>query len=242
MKQKIVSVLKKIWQEKNNIIYTLIALGIIFCGFLVYKSCGESVNKTEYVDSTGVHHVEYNSSDFSALKKENKQLYDSLKQYKNQIDYLVQFNYNKGYNTGKVITKTTTKEVPVYIKDESGKYVEYNEEAKTYEYKNEPNDTLQYNLKINSTREPNWYELNVKTYDKITIVNKDDGNNKNHLTINTDNKADVSDVTVFKKKEKKHIMNVISVGPTVGYGYSLKSHKLEPFIGISISYNIFGKK
>ena len=242
MKQIITKILKKLWQERSNILYTLISLAIIVIGFWAYKSCQGKFNKTEYVDSTGVHHVEYNSSDFSALKKQNKQLYDSLKQYKNQIDYLIQFNYNKGYNTGKVITKTTTKEVPVYIKDNSGNYVEYNEEAKTYEYKNEPNDTLQYNLKINSTREPNWYELNVKTHDKITIVNKDEGNNKNHLTINTDNKADVSDVTVFKKKEKKHIMNVISIGPGIFYGYDVKQHKTTYGIGITLSYNIFGKK
>lgn len=241
------NILTLIKENKKSIIWiaaTLTLFILIFLGINALKSCNSKTDKIEYTDSSKVHHVYYEDGSFSNLKKENKDLYDSLKKYKQQINFLVQFNYDKSYNTGKVQVKTkeTIKKVPVYIKTENGKYIEYTEEAKTYEYENKPNDTINYKLKINSTREPNWYELNVKMHDKITVVNKDDGNGKNHLTINTNNKADVSDVTVFKKKEKKHIMNVISIGPTVGYGYSLKSHKLEPFIGVSISYNIFGKK
>ena len=97
-------------------------------------------------------------------------------------------------------------------------------------------------MQINSTREPNWYSLNVKLHDKITIVNKDEGNGVNHLTIKTDNKADISNVTTFKKKEKKNIFNRISIAPGVFYGYDFKSKQMGYGVGITIGYNIFGSK
>lgn len=210
----------------------LIALAIIIV--TVVKQCigtnSSTKNKIEYNDSANVKHIIYNSSSFSSLKSQNKQLYDSLKQYKNQIDYLAKFNYDKSYTTDKVITKKST--------ETSAENVN----AKTFEYYSNPNDTFNYTLKINSEKEPNWYQLNVKLHDNITIVNKETEKNENHMTISSDNKADINDVTVFKKKEKKNIFNKIAIGPQIGYGYSPTSKKLEPYIGIGISYNIFGRK
>lgn len=57
-------------------------------------------------------------------------------------------------------------------------------EPMTFEYTSEPNDTFQYNLKVNAVTEPYWYLLNVQTNDKFTIVNKKtDGSELNQITI-----------------------------------------------------------
>jgi len=219
----------------------LFAFFVVLFGYYKYTNHWKA-QKIEYVDSTGTYHKQYNEGDFNELKKENKELYDSLKKYKDKIDFLTQFNYDKSYNSGKVVVKTKEVQTPTYVKDKDGKYVEKVEDAKTYEYENEPNDSFNYKLQINSTREPNWYSLNVKLHDKITIVNKDEGNGVNHLTIKTDNKADISNVTTFKKKEKKNIFNKIAIAPGVFYGYDFKSKQMGYGVGITIGYNIFGSK
>lgn len=180
----------------------LFAFFVVLFGYYKYTNHWKA-QKIEYVDSTGTYHKQYNEGDFNELKKENKELYDSLKKYKDKIDFLTQFNYDKSYNSGKVVVKTKEVQTPTYVKNEDGQYVENIEEAKTYEYENEPNDSINYKLQINSTREPNWYSLNVKLHDKITIVNKDEGNGVNHLTIETDNKADISNVTTSKRKKRR---------------------------------------
>ena len=46
--------------------------------------------------------------------------------------------------------------------------------------------------------------------------------------------------TVYQtiNKPKK---NLITIGVNVGYGYTFKSKKLEPFIGLGINFNLFNK-
>ena len=239
--KKIINFLKNNKKVIKCCVLILFAFFVVLFGYYKYTNYRKA-KVIEYVDSTGTYHRQYNEGDFNELKRENKELYDSLKKYKDKIDFLTQFNYDKSYNSGKVVVQTKDVQTPTYVKNKDGQYVENIEEAKTYEYENEPNDSINYKLQINSTREPNWYSLNVKLHDKITIVNKDEGNGVNHLTIETDNKADISNVTTFKKKKKKNIFNKIAIAPGVFYGYDFKSKQMGYGVGITIGYNIFGTK
>ena len=239
--QKLISFLKK---HKNVILYGILMIIVALLTLIGLHTCDvlRRTKKIEYTDSASVHHVKYNYGKFSDLKKENEQLYDSLKKYKKQIDYLVQFTYEKTYTTNKVVIKKESDAQQTYTKNQDGNLVENIEEAKTYEYSNEPNDSINYQLKINSTREPNWYSLDVKMHDRITIVNKNEGNGDNHLTISTDNKAEISNTTVFKKKRKKNIFNKIAIVPGIYYGYDIKNKSIGYGVAVTIGYNIFGTK
>ena len=230
--------------HKNSIMCGITMVVAIFMCLIGVHMCRKlkKAKKIEYTDSICVHHVKYNDGKFSDLKKENEQLYDSLKKYKKQIDYLVQFTYEKTYTTNKVVIKKESDAQQTYTKNQDGNLVENIEEAKTYEYSNEPNDSINYQLKINSTREPNWYSLDVKMHDRITIVNKNEGNGDNHLTISTDNKAEISNTTVFKKKRKKNIFNKIAIVPGIYYGYDIKNKSIGYGVAVTIGYNIFGTK
>ena len=230
--------------HKNSIMCGITMVVAIFMCLIGVHMCSKlkKAKKIEYTDSICVHHVKYNDGKFSDLKKENEQLYDSLKKYKKQIDYLVQFTYEKTYTTNKVVIKKESDAQKTYTKNQDGNLVENIDEAKTYEYSNEPNDSINYQLKINSTREPNWYSLDVKMHDRITIVNKNEGNGDNHLTISTDNKAEISNTTVFKKKRKKNIFNKIAIVPGIYYGYDIKNKSIGYGVAVTIGYNIFGTK
>ena len=104
---------------KKKCFYVIIALFIITC-FLSwfnhqqYEKSRKLIEEIEYYDSLNNYNKIYYSKSFAALKKENKELYDSLKQYKNQIDYIVQFYHEKEYNTGHVISKPIIKDSTVY--------------------------------------------------------------------------------------------------------------------------------
>lgn len=174
------------------------------------------------------------------LKRENRELYDSLEMYKEKLDYAIQFSYTKKYNTDTVwITKTKKVYTPVEI-EKIKEEVRNDSTVMTYEYENDKNDSINYKLKIGSTAEPKWYALDMQVSDKFTIVNKKDGN-VNTTNIESGNKGEITNVTVFNKKEKTRVMNKIAIGPSISFGYDFAHKKLAPTIGISVTYNLFGK-
>ena len=165
------------WIKNNKniiicILISLICIGLIY--FTYSKIYNGKIFKENivYVDSTKTANVIYDEGSFSDLKKENKELYDSLKKYKDEITYLLQFKYKKEYDTGKIITK--------YVVINGDSIAANEDSVKIYEYGNNENDTIHYNLKIGSKVEPNWYQLRTVVNEKFTIVNKklDDGVNK----------------------------------------------------------------
>lgn len=155
------------------------------------------------------------------LKKENKELYDSIKNIKDKVTFVTQFKYKKVY-----VVDT------VYIKP-----IQPNDTIKTFAYSNaNQNDSLNYNLSIGSTREPNWYKLDISVGDKFTIINKKDGD-INSTIINSGNNGVIEDVTVFNKKQK-HFWDRFGAGPQFGFGYGLVKKEFDFYVGIGVTYDL----
>ena len=209
----------------NAIVYAIAFLAVGYAVYNVAVECstGNIVPPISYTDTTGTYNKLFYESEISELKKENKELYDSLKDSRDKIAFLVQFTASRHYSTGKVVLNGDTI-VP--------------QESKTFEYE-DSNDTLSYNLKINAEKEPNWYSLDVSTKDKYTIVDKEYENGLNHVTIDG-GVTDISDVTAYKKEEGKSILKRLAVGPTISFGYDMANKRLSPIVGIGITYNLFG--
>ena len=219
---------------KNKCLIIVLSLLLVIAALIGYthykiENSYKKINEIEFKDSLNRYNKIYYETTINELKKTNKQLYDSLDASKNMIDFLVQFNAKQEYKTGKVIIKhDTIYEDTTKVKD-----------AKTFEYSNvNPNDTMNYKLKINSTEEPNWYSLDISTSTKYTIVNKDYGNNTNHITIDGGgNTTDISNVTVFKKK-KKTFWSRFGVGPSVTAGYDVINKNFGVMPGVSVTYDL----
>ena len=223
---------------KEKCIYVVIILFLMVCGLVWFAyDCKEKTNnlveEVEYYDSLHRYNKIYYSKAFSALKKENKQLYDSLKQYKDKIDFILEFTHESSHNTGVVTTKPVIKDsvvhdtVPLIVP----------QIARTYEYKGEQTDTFQYKLNVNSYTEPLWYSLDVKVKNKFTIVNKE-VNGTNHLVIDPHGNGTVDDVTVFHKDKKKTVWDRISVGPSVTAGYDLVNKQWGITAGASVTFDL----
>ena len=227
---------KKLYEKYSSwIIAILIVLIIGLVAYFNYKlqQKQKEIDEIEYTDTTGTYHKLYYEKKFKELKKENRELYDSLKQYKDKIDYIVQFYHEKEYNTGQVHTKPNIKDSTVY---DTIPIIIPNV-AKTYEYVSEPNDTFQYKLSVNSFTEPNWYSLNAKVKNKFTIVNKEEGG-MNHITIEPGNGGTITDPTVWKKKEKRGFFNRFSFGPSVTAGYDVINKQWGIMAGASVTYDL----
>lgn len=212
-----------------GILISFICIGLIYFAYFKIYNGKIFKEKIVYMDSTKTANVIYDEGSFSDLKKENKELYDSLKKYKDQITYLLQFKYKKEYDTGKIITK--------YVVVNGDSIAANEDSVKVYEYGNNENDTIHYNLKIGSKVEPNWYQLRTVVNEKFTIVNKklDDGVNK--TTIDTQNKGDVTDITILKKKEKAFWKRFsIGIGTTAGYDPINKNFGI--MIGPSVTFDL----
>ena len=225
---------------KENSIWIIIALLCVIIGLDVYFTLKlnereRKIDEIEYKDSANTYHKQYYESKFKQLKKTNKELYDSLKQYKDEIDFLVQFTHEKEYNSGKVHgNKPNVKDSIVY--DTVPIVIE--KVARTYEYTSEPNDTFEYRLNVNSFTEPLWYSLDAKVKNKFTIVNKDEGNGINHITIQPSNGGTVSNATVYKKERKNGFWKRFAVGPSVTAGYDIVNKQWGITAGASVTFDL----
>lgn len=219
--------------DKNLIVNILLTLVIIFLGYQVY-------NKNQMIDEQTVQLSSKNEDKknttivyeqkLESLKKNNKSLYDSLKIYKEHIDYLAQFKYKKKYVVRDTITKVKFDTINNIIPQTVNEYI--------YSNKN-TNDTLNYQLKIGSAIQPNWYELNLEVSDKFTLVNKK-VDNVNETTIETSsNNTQINDVTILKTKENKTLKDKIAIGPSITTGYCLNNKNLDMMVGVSITIDIW---
>lgn len=216
-----------------NIVLFCIIVVLGYSTYKLYKQSKENVIAIERIktDNDSSSFIYYEQK-IGALEKINKELYDSIKIFKNEIDYLVQFKYKKNYNIESVNTDSVKSNVS-----------KIDSVTNLYEYK-DTSDTLSYALKIWSITKPIRYSLNFDISDKFTIVNKK-YEDYNVLDIKSDVNGEIDDVTVLKKKEKTNIFDNFAIGPSIGIGYGVDNHNIEPYIGITITYDmksLFKKK
>lgn len=223
---------KKFYKKYSAWIITLLIGVIIFLvAYFNYQLDKKQriIEKIEFIDSLNQSNKIFYESTIDELKKKNERLYDSLGIARDKIDYLVQFTANNQYNTGKVIIKEKHDTI----------YKDSIKDAQTFEYCNvNPNDTMQYKLQINSTEEPYWYSLDIRTSSQYTIINKDYGDGINHVTIGGNNgNSDITDVTVFKKK-RKTFWDRFAAGPSVTAGYDIVNKNFGIMAGGSITFDL----
>lgn len=230
MVNEIKTLIRKYW-------YIISVLTITCILIILASKCDNNITKrdkiltnVEYTDSNGTYHKIYQEKKFKDLKKENKTLYDSLKAYKEQISYLTQFKYQKTYNTGKVANKP--------VREDVERVINKKDTIKVYEYKSQDNDSLSYTLKIGSVSRPEWYELKTTIKEKFTLVNKTASDGTNHLTIDTSNKGNITDVTTYKKKEKKSFWKRFKTGPSVSVGYDPIHKNMGMTIGVGVMFDL----
>lgn len=212
------------------VVIVLAVFLLILCGYIVHlnRKIEKNVQTIETVTTQDNKYTQfYYEREFKELKKENKELYDSLKNQQDYITSLSRFNY-KVHHTVDTVLIEKNEPLPSEVENLSDS---------TYHYANET-DSLSYDLLINSKVEPNWYALDVDVKDEFTIVNKQYADGRLATNIESNHKGEISDITSWQKPTKKKWYQRFAVGPAVTVGYDPINKNAGLVVGVSATWNI----
>ena len=215
----------------NIFIWIMIAIILFLCGYVVYLNhkANSSIQTIETMTNNDSKYTQfYYEREFESLKRENRELYDSLKQQKEYITHLEQFSYRVEYRTDTVFTEAEIPDIVKELDDE------------TYTYSNET-DSLSYELQVNAKVEPNWYKLNVGVNDNFTIVSKQYADGSMSTTIESEHKGEIDNITAWQKSYNRKWYQRFGFGPSVTVGYDPINRNFGMMVGVSLTYDIFGK-
>lgn len=156
-----------------------------------------------------------NDKTLGELKKENKELYDSIRKLTDvkeaiQVKYVIERDIDTVY-----IDNT-------YIPLDS-----------IYHYA-QNSDTINYNLDIKG-KDVEWFKLDFSIQDSLMLVTRS-LNGQNETTISHTTNTSIKDVTVFvpKKKFSQKVKENTYFGVGVGAGYGVFNKKPDIYIGINV--------
>lgn len=191
-----------------------IAIVLLTIACFWWKSNKGIVSDANY-NKTSTQYINVTSDkSLSELKKENEELYDSIKNLTN-IKEAIQIKYVTRYNSD-----------TVYI----GNVIQ--EKDSTYHYTHS-SDTIKYSLDINGSN-VKWFKLGFSVQDSLMIVTRSN-NGQNETTIVHSDKTDIKDATVFVPKTtlSQKLKERLYFGVGVGAGYGFFSKKPDIYIGIN---------
>ena len=182
---------------------------------------------------------QYQAEELSALKKRNKELYDSIMAYSDkQPESALEIRYKYKYKTDTVYKtefkiKTVAKEVYVPGENNVSQPVAVLDSIWHYE---KDNDTIQTTIDLKA-KDLEWVKVDATIHDKFIIVTRTDNNGNIETTIDHSPNVDIDGVTAWHKK--KSWKDRLFIGPTVGVGYDPVHKTFSPNIGISVGFNLW---
>lgn len=185
---------------------------------VVFKSKNNFISPVEYEKETTYVKI-YESQKIESLKKENKELYDSIKKL-NDVESAVEIRYKYRYLTD------TIREVQFV----------HNDLDSIYHYVND-NDTIKLNIDVKAS-ELKWLKSDFSVNDKFMIINREkDGNNQ--LFIDHSDNVNIEGVDAWHRiEDKEKWYKNFHFGVQVGAGYGLIFNKPDIYVGVGISYTI----
>lgn len=167
-----------------------------------------------YTDSLNRYTKLYNSESFSKLKKENKELYNKLKEKEDLVE-AIEFEWEYKYS------------------GLERKISELEKSDSLYRFRMQT-DTVGYDLKVWATHLAK-YKIDFNITNKFILTHQRVGD-ENRMEINSHLPGKIQDVTIWTKPEKK---KRFGVGLSVGAGYGVFNKNFDVFIGLSGNYIIW---
>ena len=155
-----------------------------------------------------------NDKTWGELKRENEELYDSIRKLSN-VKEAIQVKYVLKRDIDTVYINNT------YIPIDS-----------IYHYA-QNSDTINYNLDIKG-KDVEWFKLDFSIQDSLMLVTRS-ANGQNETTISHTTNTSIKDMTVFvpKKKFSQKVKENVYFGVGVGAGYGFFNKKPDIYIGIN---------
>lgn len=202
------------WKKIIDIVQWVLIVLLIGVACFIYF--GKKQHVDEKIQQTEESYVKiYESQKIAALEKENKQLYDSIKNLQN-VESVVEIKY---------IYKTTTDTITVE------KFTQKEDSVWTVEV---DNDTVKTNIEIKAN-ELKWCNVSTEINDKFTLITQSDEDTNEVITeVKHSPNVDIQETTMWHKKKKW--TDNFHHGPSVTAGYDVINKRFGMVVGYSIIY------
>lgn len=193
-------------------------LMVCITGSLFKKSDNDFIKDTEYQKEQAYVKI-YESQTIESLKKENRELYDSIRRL-NDVESAIEIRYKYKY-----VTDTITKTEFVYNTNDS-----------VYHYHND-NDTITCDIDVKANN-LEWIQNRFTINDRFMIINREkDGMNQTFINHGENTTVDAVD-TWHRIEDKQKWHKNFHLGIQAGFGYGVFNRKPDIFIGVGVSYDL----
>ena len=191
---------------------------VCITGSLFKKSNNDFIKDTEYQKEQAYVKI-YESQTIESLKKENRELYDSIRRL-NDVESAIEIRYKYKY-----VTDTITKTEFVYNTNDS-----------VYHYHND-NDTITCDIDVKANN-IEWIQNRFTINDRFMIINREkDGMNQTFINHGENTTVDAVD-TWHRIEDKQKWHKNFHLGIQAGFGYGVFNRKPDIFIGVGVSYDL----
>lgn len=172
----------------------------------------------------------YESQRLDKLKRENRELYDSISKLKDVESGMV-IKFREHYNTD-----TITVDKFVVQRDTIRVYADDNvyEQIDSIYHYTQNNDTVNLNIDVKA-KQLQWMQADFTINDQFMIINREK-NGVNETIINHSDNATINGTTMWHRKEGKKWYQRFTVSPQVGAGYGVFNKKVDMYVGVGIGY------
>jgi hypothetical protein len=174
----------------------------------------------------------YESQKLNKLKRENRELYDSISKLRDVESGMV-IKFREHYNTDtikadKFIVQRDT--VRIYADDNV-----YEQIDSIYHYA-QNNDTVNLNIDVKA-KQLQWMQADFTINDKFMIINREKDGVNQTLISHSDN-ATIEGTAMWHRQEAKKWYQRFTVSPQVGAGYGIVNKKFDVYVGIGVGYQV----
>jgi hypothetical protein len=228
----------KLSQKAIDIIQWIIIIGllaIIVAQGIGYKSVKRQLVTSEEYNKQNTYVRIYESQKLNQLKKENKELYDSISKLQDvESGMIIKFHEHYNTDTIKVDRFILKKDTVTFITE---KHDTLQRVDSLYHYA-QNNDTIDCKIDICAS-DLQWAKADITINDKFVIINREKDGVNQTLISHSDNTTIDSTAMFHRQDEDKKWYKRFSVGPQVGIGYGFFNKKPDVFIGIGVSYKLW---
>lgn len=175
----------------------------------------------------------YESQKLNKLKRENKELYDSISKLKDVESGMI-IKFREHYNTDTILVDKfiVQHDTIKFITDDSQTY----EKVDSIYHYAENNDTVQLDIDVKA-KQLQWLKADFTINDKFVIINREK-DNVNQTSISHGDNTTIEGTTMWHRKEGKKWYQRFNVGPQLGIGYGTIHKNFDAYVGVGVSYQI----
>lgn len=186
-----------------------------------YKKTKESLITSAEYNRDNTYVRIYESQKLNKLKKENRELYDSISKLQNVESGMI-VKFKETYRTD-----TISVDKFIVLHDT------INKKDSLYHYAND-NDTINLNIDIKA-QDLKWVMTDFTIRDQFMIINREkDG--VNQTLINHSDNATIESTAMWHRKNTQKWYQKFTISPQVGVGYGILNKKVDVYVGVGLGY------